>query len=278
MSFIQTYQARFDAYLKNFFDSFTDQSRLTKAMQYACLNGGKRLRPLLVYAAGLDFGAEEAALDKLALAVEFIHCYSLIHDDLPAMDNDDFRRGQPSCHKAFDEATAILAGDALQALAFEMLTKASLPTGRLQLMLQHFTRACGFLGMAGGQALDLEAKLPHITIEQIKKIHYLKTAALIQVSILLGAYASTTEIPQRINELAQLGEELGLAFQIQDDVYDYEEDRLTHKLNYAVLVGKDVASHYYNQLYSDIKQHLQQLPAKNHFLSEVISWLQQRLS
>ena len=198
--------------------------RLLEAMRYSTLGGGKRVRPVLVYATGEALGAPLEVLDAAAAAVELIHVYSLVHDDLPAMDNDDLRRGKPTCHRAFDEATAILVGDALQARAFEVLANApaSIPAGSRLEMLRVLADAIGTRGMAGGQAIDLEAVKQHLGKPELERMHRQKTGALIQASVLLGAIsAGTLDVPQRA-ALAEFGAEIGLAFQIQDDILDVE--------------------------------------------------------
>jgi geranylgeranyl pyrophosphate synthase len=198
--------------------------RLLEAMRYSTLGGGKRVRPVLVYATGEALGAPLELLDAAAAAVELIHVYSLVHDDLPAMDNDDLRRGKPTCHRAFDEATAILVGDALQARAFEVLANApaSIPaTARLE-MLRVLADAIGTRGMAGGQAIDLEAVKQLLGKADLERMHRQKTGALIQASVLLGAIsAGTLDAPLRA-ALTEFGAEIGLAFQIQDDILDVE--------------------------------------------------------
>ena len=201
-------------------------ARLHAAMSYSVLNGGKRLRPLLVYVTGEALGATTADLDAPAAAVELIHAYSLIHDDLPAMDDDDLRRGMPTCHKAFDEGTAILAGDALQALAFGALTTLGngLPDATRVRMLSVLAGAIGTDGMAGGQAMDLEAAGRPIDATRIEQMHRLKTGALIRASVELGALAAPGVDPLRHAALRRYGEEIGLAFQIQDDILDVTGD------------------------------------------------------
>jgi geranylgeranyl diphosphate synthase type II len=198
-------------------------ARLVSAMRYSTLGGGKRLRPVLVYATGSALGAAPALLDDAAVAVEFIHAYSLIHDDLPAMDDDDLRRGRPTCHKAYDEGTAVLAGDALQALAFEVLAGdggSALPAAARLQQVQVLARGIGTAGMAGGQAIDLEAVGRALDAARIEAMHRRKTGALIQASVLLGAIAAGIAGGSRYDALARYGAELGLAFQIQDDVLD----------------------------------------------------------
>ena len=197
--------------------------RLVDAMRYSTLGGGKRLRPVLVYATGAALGAAPGLLDDAAVAVELIHAYSLIHDDLPAMDDDDLRRGVPTCHKAFDEGTAVLAGDALQALAFEVLAGGAdgpLPAAARLQQVQVLAQGIGTAGMAGGQAIDLEAVGQRLDAARIEAMHRRKTGALIRASVLLGAIAAGITRGADYEALASYGAEIGLAFQIQDDVLD----------------------------------------------------------
>jgi farnesyl diphosphate synthase len=200
---------------------------LHRAMRYAVLGGGKRLRPVLVYTTGVALGASLESLDASAAAVEIIHAYSLVHDDLPAMDDDSLRRGRPTCHVEFGEAMAILAGDALQALAFEVLASdATLPNApRIHVeMLATLAAACGSHGMAGGQALDLAAVGKHLTPQQLEQMHVHKTGALIRASVRLGALASGCEDKALLDALDHYGHSIGLAFQIRDDILDIEGD------------------------------------------------------
>jgi geranylgeranyl diphosphate synthase, type II len=196
--------------------------RLIDAMRYSSLGGGKRLRPVLVYCTGEALGADIADLDAAAVAVELIHVYSLVHDDLPAMDDDDLRRGRPTCHRAYDEGTAVLVGDALQALAFEILSgahgNARAPARLQQVCL--LARAIGTAGMAGGQAIDLGAVGKPLTSAALENMHRCKTGALIQASVQLAAIAAGHGSGQSFDSLSQFAAELGLAFQIQDDVLD----------------------------------------------------------
>ncbi len=198
--------------------------RLLEAMRYSTLAGGKRVRPVLVYATGEALGAPLDVLDAPAAAVELIHVYSLVHDDLPAMDNDDLRRGRPTCHRAFDEATAILVGDALQARAFEVLANApaSIAAAARIEMLRLLADAIGTRGMAGGQAIDLESVKQTLDIAALERMHRQKTGALIQASVLLGASAAGVSNAAQRAALAEFGAEIGLAFQIQDDILDVE--------------------------------------------------------
>jgi len=201
-------------------------ARLREAMRYSVLGAGKRLRPTLVYLTGEALGAPLERLDDPAAAVELIHVYSLVHDDLPAMDDDDLRRGRPTCHRAYDEATAILVGDALQALAFAVLASdpgdGSTPL-RLE-MIRVLARATGTSGMAGGQAVDLAAVGQSLTVGAIEDMHRRKTGALIQASVMLGALAAGVGGGSELAALERFGGEIGLAFQIQDDILDVEGD------------------------------------------------------
>ncbi len=195
---------------------------LHEAMSYSVLAGGKRIRPLLVYGSGRALGMEVTRLDAIACAIEIIHTYSLIHDDLPAMDDDDLRRGRPTCHRAFDEATAILAGDALQALAFEILAADSELTARpdrQSRIIRAVASACGSAGMAGGQSLDLAAVGRRLSLEELQTMHLLKTGALIQVSATAPALFAAAA-PELHGRLERYGRSVGLAFQIHDDILD----------------------------------------------------------
>lgn len=219
-------------------------------MRHGVLVGGKRLRPVLVYAAGRALGAEDEALDAPAMALELVHAYSLIHDDLPAMDDDDLRRGQPTVHRAYDEATAILAGDALQALAFEVLAARDHP--RLGALVRTLAESAGRDGMAGGQALDLAAVGDHRDIEALAVMHDLKTGALLSAGVLLGGLVAVDETDPRLLALHSYAKAIGLAFQIHDDVLDVTGDTSTlgktsgadaarEKPTYPALLGLDGA-------------------------------------
>jgi geranylgeranyl pyrophosphate synthase len=201
--------------------------RLREAMRYSTLGGGKRLRPALVYLTGESLGAALTDLDAPAAAVELIHVYSLVHDDLPAMDDDDLRRGRPTCHRAYDEATAILVGDALQALAFSVLADDSMgkvvPATRLS-MIRTLAQAAGTAGMAGGQAVDLAAVGQSLSVDAVENMHRRKTGALIKGSVLLGAIGAGIDTGPDFRALELFGDEIGLAFQIQDDILDVEGD------------------------------------------------------
>ncbi len=227
---------------------------LHEAMRYAALSGGKCIRPLLVYSAGQACRVPLERLDAPACAVELIHAYSLVHDDLPAMDDDDLRRGQPTCHRVYGEAMAILAGDALQALAFHGLAHETgqIPPGQRLRMLATLAFASGSLGMVGGQAIDLQATGQLRVLDEIEAMHRRKTGALIQASVLLGALAADSVDEQRLQQLGHYGHCVGLAFQIRDDILDVEGDTATlgksagadealQKPTYTSLLGVDGA-------------------------------------
>ena len=204
--------------------------KLHQAMRYSVLNGGKRMRPMLTYSAGLALGVPVEALDGPACAIEFIHVYSLIHDDLPAMDDDDLRRGKPTCHVAFDEATAILAGDALQALAFEMLahdpTITATADGRLK-MIVALTKASGSQGMVGGQAIDLQSVGTRLNLPELENMHIHKTGALIRASVNMATLAKENVNPEVAIKLDHYAKCIGLSFQVKDDILDEESDTAT---------------------------------------------------
>ncbi|WP_343221898.1 (2E,6E)-farnesyl diphosphate synthase [Pseudoalteromonas sp. MMG024] len=241
----------------------TDE-KLVAACRYSLLNGGKRLRPILVYLTGELFNADNADLDRIACAIECVHSYSLVHDDLPAMDDDELRRGRPTCHIAYDEATAILVGDALQCLAFETITESQFngTTVNNQLKIVNtLANASGLLGMCGGQALDIAATDSVITLTQLEQVHKLKTGALLKSAIKMGALAGNAN-ELEIAALARYAETIGLAFQVQDDILDVEGDTHTlgkpqgsdieaNKATYPALLGikgaKDKARNLVNQ-------------------------------
>ncbi|MFG0581881.1 polyprenyl synthetase family protein [Pseudomonas sp. zjy_9] len=252
-------QSRVDAALDELFQAPRDElERLYQAMRYSVMNGGKRVRPLLVYAACEALQGDIERADGAACAVELIHAYSLVHDDLPAMDDDDLRRGQPTTHKAFDEATAILAGDGLQSLAFEVLADRRRnpqdPEVRLQ-MLSALGGAAGPAGMVGGQAIDLGSVGQKLDREALETMHRHKTGALIEASVLLGALASGKADDLSLKALLQYARAIGLAFQVQDDILDVESDTATlgktqgkdeahDKPTYPALLGLDAAKDY----------------------------------
>jgi farnesyl diphosphate synthase len=207
----------------------TRPTRLHAAMRYATLGGGKRVRACLVYATGDALGAAPAILDAPACAIELIHAYSLVHDDLPCMDNDDLRRGQPTCHRAYDEATALLAGDALQTLAFELLSapQPGLDPRRQLRMMHALATASGAAGMVGGQATDLAAVGQRLELAALEDMHRRKTGALIEAAVRLGVEAAPAVDGDIACDLERYAAALGLAFQIVDDILDVEGDTTT---------------------------------------------------
>jgi len=216
-----------------------EPAKLHEAMRYTVLGGGKRVRPLLVHASGALFGADADALARAAGAVEMIHVYSLVHDDMPCMDDDDLRRGKPTVHVAYDEATALLVGDALQAQAFDVLAGTStVPAGRVVTMLRLLAEAAGSAGMCGGQAIDLDSVGISLDQEQLERMHQLKTGAMLRVSVLLGALAGRDLAPHEREALAAYSRAIGLAFQVVDDVLDATEDSAT----LGKTAGKDAAA------------------------------------
>ncbi|MGB9108486.1 MAG: polyprenyl synthetase family protein [Telluria sp.] len=215
--------------------------KLHAAMRYTTLGGGKRVRPLLAYAAGELFGASGDAVARAACAVEMIHVYSLVHDDMPCMDDDALRRGKPTVHVAYDEATALLAGDALQAQAFEVLAGSAaqdVPPARLVTMLRLLAEAAGTKGMCGGQAIDLDSVGLSLTRDELERMHQLKTGAMLRVSVLLGALAGHDLAPHELEALDAYARAIGLAFQVVDDVLDATEDSAT----LGKTAGKDAAA------------------------------------
>ena len=265
-------------------------TRLHEAMRYAALAPGKRIRPVLAYATGEALGVSLALLDPAAAAVEFIHAYSLIHDDLPAMDDDDLRRGRPTCHRQFDEATAILAGDALQALAFEALLHDSargLSDACRLAMVQVLAQASGSRGMAGGQALDLSAVGKKLSLAELENMHKHKTGALIRASVKLGLLASgssDTDLDQRLERYATC---IGLAFQVQDDILDVEgatevigkpqgSDADRDKPTYPNLLGTEQAKATARQLCDDAIACLAPLGARGETLAMIARFIVKR--
>ncbi|HEX5792106.1 MAG TPA: (2E,6E)-farnesyl diphosphate synthase [Rheinheimera sp.] len=269
------YQQRVEQHLQSLLAQrpVTD-ARLLQAMSYSLLLGGKRVRPFLVYSCGTMLGASLHDLDGPAAALEAVHSYSLIHDDLPAMDNDDLRRGKATCHKAFDEATAILAGDALQTLAFEVLSShpyQQVQAGAVLKMVQCFAAASGYNGMCGGQAIDLAQTNQSTSLAQLERMHRLKTGALIESAVELAWLCSPTPKAADRDNLLSFARALGLAFQVQDDILDIESDTATlgkpqgsdtkaNKSTYPALLGLENAKAKAQQLYVDALNALAGLP------------------
>ncbi len=262
---------------------------LHQAMRYSVLGGGKRIRPALVYATGEALNTDLTSLDCAACAVELMHCYSLIHDDLPAMDNDDLRRGRPTCHKAYDEATAILAGDAMQAHAFTMLANDAASYEKRVHMIQQLAKSSGSLGMAGGQAIDLASVNKQLNEAQIKTMHTLKTAALIQASVLMAVIASDRNNPEIFAHFAHFSEKVGLAFQIRDDILDIQGDTETlgkpqgsdaaqNKPTYPSIVGVEQAENTANNLLQEALSEISHLDDKAENLRAISKYMVTRNS
>jgi geranylgeranyl pyrophosphate synthase len=258
----------------------TNPHRLHEAMRYAIFNGGKRIRPSLVYLTGKALNVDDITLDAPACAVELIHAYSLVHDDLPAMDDDDLRRGKPSCHKAFDEATAILAGDALQSLAFYVVSNNSK-------MIQTLALASGSRGMVGGQAIDIAAIGKSLNIAELENMHIHKTGALIRASVKMGALACQTIDDSLLNKLDHYAKCIGLAFQIKDDILDIEAntetlgktqgaDLANDKVTYPSLLGLNGAKQMATELIEDAINSLNDLNHKADPLRWIASYILNR--
>ena len=254
----QRWRERLEAYLDRLLPAAkAPPEKLHAAMRYAAIGAGKRYRAALVYATGTSLGASEESLDGAAGAIELIHAFSLIHDDLPAMDDDDLRRGKPTCHKVFGEATAILAGDALQTIAFEAMAAEPVPqiapARRLQ-MLNVLARTVGSQGLAGGQAIDLDLVSKTATCETLATMHNMKTGALILAAVQLGALTATDD-PESLQHLVRYAQPLGLAFQVVDDILDGTSDTATlgktagadralGKPTFFSVLGEDAARQY----------------------------------
>ncbi len=260
----QQYQKRVDEALERLIKNTSNlANELHQAMHYSVFNGGKRVRPLLVYLTGQALNIPHEHQDASACAVELIHCYSLVHDDMPVMDDDDLRRGQPTCHKQFSEATALLTGDALQTLAFEALSQNPYLDAKLILpMVKALAYASGAAGMAGGQALDLSATGKDLSLEQLKIMHEHKTGALIRASVQLGALCSPQTSTADITALEHYAQNIGLSFQIKDDILDIESDTETlgkqqgadinlNKATYPALLGLDGAKNMAQQCHQN---------------------------
>ena len=280
---IESYQERINHKLEGLLPS--DDSILAEAMRYSVLNGGKRLRPILVYLTAELGEAENQSLDILAGAIELIHCYSLIHDDLPSMDDDDLRRGYPTTHKKYDEATAILAGDALQPLAFELISNISTSDNSKLSMIRSLARSCGYSGMVGGQIKDIHSH----NIEDVNSLdlmHSEKTGSLIKSSIETSGILSGLELAD-IKTLTEYGSKIGLAFQIQDDIIDIESpssisgkdqgsDIEKDKITYPSIVGLDESKDKAQKLASEAKEILQPLNKNTDNLCKLADYIVSR--
>ncbi|WP_114639086.1 polyprenyl synthetase family protein [Polynucleobacter necessarius] len=278
---ISTHSERCESALDRLLDSVqTNPWRLHEAMRYAAQGGGKRIRPLLVYAAGqLAEQTSDETLDAAAVAIECIHAYSLVHDDLPCMDDDDLRRGRPTVHKAFDEATALLVGDALQTRAFEVLANATAPAEMRLKMITALAMASGSRGMAGGQAIDLESVGKKLDLAGLQLMHAMKTGALLSCAVELGGIAANLNEAQ-LAHLGQYSKALGLAFQIVDDVLDATADSQTlgktagkdaaaNKSTYVTLMGLDYAQKQAKELQGNAIKSLEGFGSKAQALKDL---------
>ncbi|WP_020409327.1 polyprenyl synthetase family protein [Hahella ganghwensis] len=264
------------------------QSLLREAMRYSVLNGGKRVRPLLVFATIEALGGNTELGLGPAAAVEMIHSYSLVHDDLPAMDDDDLRRGKPTCHIAYDEATAILVGDALQALAFQHLSEFENISADFRLaMIRELTKASSDSGMVGGQAIDLAAVGQNLALEELEFMHLNKTGAIIEASVVMGALSCQRNCQDLIEPLRTFARSIGLAFQVRDDIIDIEsdtqrlgktqgKDAANNKPTYTSLLGVDGAKSKADLLYQSALKSLEKLNLQNSRLQQLASFIIER--
>ena len=289
-STLTEYQNTVEAALEHWLPKQQKPENLHNAMRYAVMGEGKRIRPVLVYASGTALGAELSQLNGPACAVEMIHAYSLIHDDLPAMDDDDLRRGRPTCHRAFDEATAILAGDALQALAFHVLADdpdITVNAEQRLKMINTLAIASGSIGMAGGQGIDLDSVGKSLTLEQLQDMHNRKTGALICASVELGALSCPDIQPTQLEKLSEYAYNIGLAFQIQDDILDIESDTETlgkpqgsdiarNKPTYPNLLGLDGAKQAAKDRHQQALDSLSEFDKRADTLRKIADYIVQR--
>ncbi len=290
---IEVYRLRVEKALESYLPPVSEPpERLHAAMRYAVLGGGKRVRPLQVYLTGESLGVELSVLDGPACAVEMIHAYSLIHDDLPAMDDDDFRRGKATLHRAYDEATAILAGDALQVLAFSVLSRPGPGPGdtrRKLAIIQCLADAAGTSGMAGGQVVDIEATGKVLSLAELEQMHLLKTSRLIQACVKMAALCCPDLPADVARGLAQYGRDIGLAFQIKDDILDVVGDSRTlgktagadqalEKATYPGLLGLEAAENKAADLASSACAALEAMGSKADRLKELAEYIVSRQS
>lgn len=287
-TWMKSIQADVEVALTNYLPALTEEPQtLHAAMAYAVLDGGKRVRPLLVFAAGKLFDAPVELLSRTACAVEMIHAYSLVHDDMPCMDDDALRRGKPTVHKKYDEATALLVGDALQAQAFLVLSEAQACADHKLPMLQLLAQASGSVGMCGGQAIDLASVGKALSLPELEQMHRLKTGALLRASVLLGAMSGKHLTAEEISALDHYARAIGLAFQVVDDVLDATADSATlgktagkdaadNKPTYVSLLGLDASRQLANQLCQDAHQALSQFGESAQHLHDLADLIVQR--
>lgn len=288
---ISQYQQRIEKVLNNKLpDAITEPSLLHQAMRYSVLDGGKRIRPLLVYAAGECFQVDKNILDAPAAAIELLHVYSLVHDDLPSMDDDDLRRGKATAHKAFDEATAILSGDALQTLAFNVLSSPlhKLPLKNQLKIISILSQTAGSLGMVGGQVIDLSSTGKILSEQQLENMHLHKTGALIRASVMMGATCSEQLTAQQHAALEKYAVCIGLAFQVRDDILDIESDTTTlgkqqgadiaaNKATYPAILGMPAAKEKMLNLYDSAYKALSCFGAEADLLRNIADFIVKRI-
>lgn len=287
---VKSRQLQIESYLQNHLPAeIHAPERLHEAMRYAVLGGGKRIRPLLSFAAGELNGAEESRVIVVAAAVELIHVYSLVHDDLPCMDDDTLRRGKPTCHVKYNEPTALLVGDSLQSLAFQLMAEFNLtdnPKKQLE-MIKQLAQAAGSRGMAGGQAIDLESVGKTLTLPELEFMHIHKTGALIRAAVMLGAYCGDKLSEEQLNHLDHFAKCIGLAFQVVDDVLDAEattaalgktagKDAEQNKPTYVSILGVKQARELAKELQHDAYQALEHLGKFTTRLLQVTDFIVQR--
>jgi farnesyl diphosphate synthase/geranylgeranyl diphosphate synthase type II len=292
VQFAQDCKNRVDAALNQFLVQGEDPTQIRAAMRYSLFNGGKRVRPTLAYASALAINSQALSrqpspLDRIACALECLHSYSLVHDDLPAMDDDDLRRGKPTCHIAFNEATAILAGDGLQTLAFELLSEAQDIDARIQVaLIRQLAQASGVEGMVLGQAIDLAAVNQPLTLAQLEQMHNHKTGALIRASVSMGATAMGASAAQ-LQALDAYAQAIGLAFQVQDDILDVIGDTATlgkqqgadsarNKPTYVSLLGLEAAQAKTQALHQQALDALAGMDASANHLRALAAYIIQR--
>ncbi len=288
-SIISDYSALVDAQLEAILPAASGPAeQLFSAMRYSTFNGGKRVRPALCFAAAEAVASSDNNTAKVAAAVEMIHAYSLIHDDLPAMDNDNLRRGKPTCHIQFDEATAILAGDGLQSLAFQQLTELSdIPPQTTVELIAILSKLGGCSGMVAGQAIDLAATATALDLQQLKTMHAHKTGALIEASVVMGALATAQATEEQLSALKEFSRAIGLAFQIQDDILDVESsteqlgkqqgsDASNQKSTYTSILGLEQARSEAAALYQQSMQALDIFADKADGLRDIADFIIKR--
>ena len=289
---LQIWQTRIEQVLAQVLPAdHINPQRLHAAMRYSVLNGGKRMRPLLVYATGEALGIQPSVLDIPAAAIELVHVYSLVHDDLPAMDDDDLRRGKPTCHKAYDEATAILVGDGLQAVAFQLLAAhpdLAIPAEQRLKIIELLAQSASSRGMVGGQAIDLASVGKTLTEVELENMHIHKTGALIRASVLAAAYTAHSISTEQLHALDHYAKCVGLAFQVQDDILDIESethvlgktqgaDKALDKPTYPAIIGMAASKAKLQLLHDEAIEALSSFGESAQLLREIAEFTVKRL-